>query len=477
MTTSAWELGEILGTFLCAVLCVGFIFYKLLIKQARLSSSLFLIFTTGITFFYTLLLLQLPLNYIVFYCRVAAVLFLYYLIYTTIRAKWTFKNRLIPLLISGTLLSATLLLAKNYLKVIIYHPIMDWDARSIWYFRAKQLLHNNGFSEQMGICSGDCFTSFSHAFYSFMVPGISAFLSSGMGIWNEFLPKANLTILLIGLILALISLKHINILFRILMFVALISINPNMLINGYLDAWLGIFHVITMLFLCEYIRTLRKEYIYSCMSSLIFVNYIKNEGGLLVTCLLVSSIFILYFTSGKKFLLYTLGRIFQIKYLLLLNIIPFILWTIYKMVYNYYSIDYDVSQLYNLNVWVTFFTSEKFKLMYNYLIEQSNYLTLLVACLFTGLICLWYMVLNKYSNITFYSMLAILTIPILTSGLFFLAICTVYYTSLIDIEWHLMTSADRLREHLIYMAIIPLFYSLYTIKLFPFSKIKFFASR
>ncbi|MBC7388433.1 MAG: hypothetical protein H7329_04420 [Opitutaceae bacterium] len=351
------------------------------------------------------------------------------------------------------------------IKSVIYQPIVYWDSRSIWYFRAKQLFFNNGFSEALGICTEGCTTSFSHATYPILLPSISAFICFDLGIWNEYLPKSNLLILFFGLLLALISLKHLHVLFRIGFILIIIPINPIQLTSGYLDSWLGIYAALSILFLCEFIRIKKQEYLYSYLATSILICYIKNEGALLAICIMMGFITMLLLSKNKRFVKYCLLRTWKVKYLLILLVIPFILWSFYKTKYRYYDMDYNFGVLSNPQLWKQFFISEKYFMIHDFVIQQSNYIKIYISGVLVFALCILSIIVRKNNRQYLQEAMMIMAIPLLTSILFYLGLCMVYYSSLIELGWHLYTSADRLREHLIYMSIVTFLYAVYLIRL------------
>ena len=458
------ESGKALYWFLSPVLFTGFLLWSFLIKRSFLRESLFLIFILGITFFYSLVLLQVPLGLIVVYFQITAIVFPFGLAYLVYKRRQQFVDNHHYIFTSLFILILGLILVWPIVKFIIYDPIIAWDARSIWYFRAKQICFNNGFSKDIGLCSVGCPTSFSHSAYPILMPSIGAFMCKCAGYWNEYLPKNNLLVLICGMFFAFFSLRHLHVLVRLAIFFCLLAINPYMHLNGYLDSWLGVYVALTLVFLCEYIRIGQRSYFYTFLCSLIFICYIKNEGTFLSLCMITITILSLLAGKPRQYLRHTAIKIWKAKYLISFTAIPYLLWAYHKKHLDLHEIDYDFSVLTEPDLWKNFFLSDKYFMMHDFIVQKSDYIGLYCSCLVViGLSLLTYKI-QKFNRIEFRNAFLILCIPLLTCLLFYFGICIVYYSSLIDLEWHLATSADRLREHMVYMSLISFIYAISLVK-------------
>jgi hypothetical protein len=70
------------------------------------------------------------------------------------------------------------------LWLILSAPLLDWDARSIWFFHAKRLFYDGSLYAR-----GDDYAGFSHNDYPNLVPALAATIARAGGMWNEILPK------------------------------------------------------------------------------------------------------------------------------------------------------------------------------------------------------------------------------------------------------------------------------------------------
>ena len=193
--------------------------------------------------------------------------------------------------------------------------------------------------------------------------------------------------------------------------------------------------------------------------------YIKNEGALLAICIMVAFGTMLLLSKNQRLLRYSLLRTWKIKYLLVLLLLPFILWTFYKAKFHYFDIDYNFNVLLNPQLWKQFFISEKYFMIHEFVIQQSNYIKIYISGVLVIALSVISILIRKNNRQYLQEAMMIMAIPLITSILFYLGLCIVYYSSLIDLDWHLSTSADRLREHLIYMSIVTFLYALYLIRL------------
>ena len=71
-------------------------------------------------------------------------------------------------------------------------PTIDWDARSIWVFKSKQI-----FFDQSVLSVKNNYAEFSHTNYPNIAPAFSAGFVNLIGHWNEIYPKSAFTLLLI----------------------------------------------------------------------------------------------------------------------------------------------------------------------------------------------------------------------------------------------------------------------------------------
>lgn len=125
---------------------------------------------------------------------------------------------------------------------VIGEPVKDWDARSIWFFHARKLFFDNGFHTQLSD-----YASFSHNDYPVLVPALTAAIARTAGFWSESLPKLSLVLALIPP--ALIAATIFKTRLLLLWMVGVSFIGSRLLLNGYMDAILGIYMATTTLLL------------------------------------------------------------------------------------------------------------------------------------------------------------------------------------------------------------------------------------
>ncbi|WP_234263335.1 hypothetical protein [Hydrogenophaga sp. NFH-34] len=119
--------------------------------------------------------------------------------------------------------------------LLLGHPVVDWDARSIWFFHAKRIFLDGSATAPL-----DNYAAWSHNDYPVLVPAMAASFARGLRHWNEIFPKLAIfattapVLLLMGLLLR-------NALAWGLWFTAVLALAGPLLINGYVDALTGLY--------------------------------------------------------------------------------------------------------------------------------------------------------------------------------------------------------------------------------------------
>jgi hypothetical protein len=148
------------------------------------------------------------------------------------------------------LLAAALLLP--WAGAILFEPLQAWDARSIWFFGAKRIYFGGGLAG-----AGDwtlAAYAFSHADYPKLLPLLGAQFASAWGVWNEYIPKASLLVLLAPVIVGLLGLpRRIGLSLVFLLGVLLLS-TKEYLWNGYADTYLCLYAVLSMLYFARWLE-------------------------------------------------------------------------------------------------------------------------------------------------------------------------------------------------------------------------------
>ncbi len=166
-------------------------------------------------------------------------------------------------------------------------PIDSWDARSIHFFHAKIILANEG--RIFGIKDfADASVAFSHPGYPNLVPALAGQIMASAGYWNEFLPKAALSVMLFVALLYLVALSDSPGMFLWLALVSRLALAGH-LTNGNMDGCLALFCFIFAGFLAAFFTIAEEDYTANsavCVLLLGITLNIKNEGYLWLAAVL-----------------------------------------------------------------------------------------------------------------------------------------------------------------------------------------------
>ncbi len=122
--------------------------------------------------------------------------------------------------------------------LILYTPLVAWDARSIWFFHARMIYLAKGLNVQTGLQVPTI--RFSHPDYPKMLPVLAANLAFVRGYWNEYLPKAALFLALLPVLGAMAPFAS-QARGRFFFLLALLLVQGSRLWNGYMDAYLALY--------------------------------------------------------------------------------------------------------------------------------------------------------------------------------------------------------------------------------------------
>ena len=159
---------------------------------------------------------------------------------------------------------------------ILSQPLLDWDARSIWFFHAKMIFYQGGFS----IDWQNPMYRFANLDYPKLVPVLVAQNSFLLGYWNEYLPKIGLVHLLVPLLAAFSHFFARTWSFVIYLALALLA-SGSWMWNGYMDGYLALYAGLGFLFFWRWIRG-RPVELFPAAVFLLLLPQIKKEGILIL---------------------------------------------------------------------------------------------------------------------------------------------------------------------------------------------------
>lgn len=449
------ELIKIIILITVSSILIGYGLNRLFRKKTDFSISLFQSYITGLIIIYLLVLLGIHLSILINGLLIFSVPATVYLAYFFYKEK---SLKISPLILGLNLVFTIFAIywSLDLLRSIIYEPIWAWDARSIWYFKAKQLYAANGLNETTGINS---LFSMNHVHpeYPLMVPSLGALLAKYVGYWNEYLPKSNLIFLWIGVIFAFYSLKSMHIISKVILFISLIVISPFYLKIGYMDVWLGIYSSISILFLIEYSDSFKIEYLVSSFSCMIFCNYLKHDASLISVSILISYLGLMLFIRNRRFVRFTVLNIYKILPILGLLLFPFFIWIYYKIKWKISATDFDFKKLIEFSNYNNTFTKEKYDLIYKNFFEPIGFINILVTITIVVLVAILYAKYSKFALLVLKNGALNVSFPLVASIVFAAGMIIIYCLSIRDLSWHLSTSADRLRLDLVFISLPSLY--------------------
>lgn len=134
-----------------------------------------------------------------------------------------------------------------FVTIILGTSIIAWDARSIWFFHGKRIFLDSNLYSQL-----DKYPIWSHSDYPTLVPALAASVARAFGYWNETLPKLAVVLVLCPVLL-FFARAFSTALFNFWM-AAVLLISGFMLLNGYIDAILGLYCAAACVLLSEIYR-------------------------------------------------------------------------------------------------------------------------------------------------------------------------------------------------------------------------------
>ena len=325
------------------------------------------------------------------------------------------------------LLFAALLLTAA--GAILFEPLQGWDARSLWFFNAKRIFFGGGL--RLSPDWTNPAYGFSHPDYPMLLPLLAAQFAHAWGVWNEYLPKASLAVLLAPILLGLLGLAGRIRLSLLFLAGCLLLLTKEFLWNGYADTYLGLYAVMSMLYLA---RWLGSGAALDLAAGSIFMGVaanLKNEGSLLVVSVVASLTgFVLAFRKA--------GRASPLRSFppgvwlaLVLPWIGFAAWTLTKHHWHFSN---------DLQLGLASFTriqqrlrEGQIGLVADALVRQSGAGT--AAALFLGSAVLARLLRTPVPPWAWF--------PATVSTLYCAGIFVVYLATPHDVAWHLKTSADR----------------------------------
>ena len=311
-----------------------------------------------------------------------------------------------------------------YFLLIIMTPLSDWDARSIWFLHGKMIY----FSRTIGLSAGWLHPSieFSHVDYPKLIPAISAQVAMIFGFWNEYIPKMSLVFLIGPITLSNISLFHRN--YGYILLLLPIFILEKWLWNGYMDGYLALYFGMGILLVYRFLDSKISLFGWLSFIYLILCLYLKNEGQLIVLCVIIVCTTI-FFTKRKQLFtnMKTKGsKIFPF----IISILPFILWNIYK-------IDWGIKNDLMIG------TKDFFQRVLGRILDGSLFTILNAFDDQLSFVITIFFVIIMVNNYLVRRPDKFVAVFLFTGVLYMIGLTVIYLSTPYELSWHLMTSIDR----------------------------------
>ncbi len=186
-----------------------------------------------------------------------------------------------------------------FILIILSSPILEWDARSIWFFHAKQIWHENSLYAYL-----HGYAAWSHNDYPPLIPALAASLALDVGFWNEVFPRLSVLQALLPVLLVF-SMLFVTDKFFVLWLSGLLMLycGPHGILSGYMDVILAIY-TSAALILLVFLKSKENHPDFLKLIVLFFlfstIPFIKNEG---VVALLIISVIAIKILWSKPFAL------------------------------------------------------------------------------------------------------------------------------------------------------------------------------
>lgn len=159
-------------------------------------------------------------------------------------------------------------------------PLVDWDARSIWFFHGKVIFFDGGLHPSAFWRNPEYV--WSHKDYPPLLPLLAARAADfTLGSWNEFAPKLGLVPLACAGFLGVFVASRSALELGMLLFSTL-AVAGSQLWNGYADGWLALEACTAIYALARWADGGEREYLLFGCAALAIALCLKNEAQLLL---------------------------------------------------------------------------------------------------------------------------------------------------------------------------------------------------
>jgi hypothetical protein len=344
----------------------------------------------------------------------------------------------------------------TYILIVHYftalgEPLLQWDARSVWFFHARMIWTDGALRQQTGWDHPSI--AFSSPDYPELVPALAAQLAYTKGYWNEFLPKGSLLIMLVPAVLWFFSFFRKRVSFALLALACFFGLT-GMMWNGYMDGYLGLYCSGALLLLGRYLSEQRDIDLYAGLCALGLAANIKSEGLLFGICVVMTLFFV-----GFEFPAFSLSGLFKrlrtdfgFVRVLLISLAPALIWMFYKTTWglqNYLTADPSTTWS---RVSTRLRDGSTADYIVDFLVFRASSIWIEVGLIAGTILFLAHQGLKPHRGAL---------VAAMTSALYVGGITVVFLSSpAVNLHWHLFTAAGRTMSVVMMALMVSMFFLL-----------------
>ena len=373
----------------------------------NLKNNYFVIFLIFFTILSNYIFLLLELNSII---KINFLIFLISIIY-----YFTFIDR-----------NLTLIIFFIAITVISLGSLNDfWDARSIWLYKAKFIFFENS------VLKLNQQPYFSHPDYPNIGPAFAATFAKILNTWKEVFPKTGLTFLFFPPLIILSIYFSNNYLYLLL--ISCLFVIGKYFVNGEMDGLVSIYLCSSIILLFEILKKNNDKINFwsylILLNSIIILSLLKVEGTIIAFIIVFTSIFHLQINQIKNR---------KLSLILIMSICPSLLWHIYTLSMDMFNMNTEYA--YNIDSF-----SNRIADLSNYFFI-TKFIILNEKFMFSLAIYLisFYFLKNK-------KLFNFISFTVIT---YVIVLYIVYFSTPLDIEFHLSSSANRVIKPLALLLLI-----------------------
>ena len=344
-------------------------------------------------------------------------------------------------LVGGLLFSLFCILLLCFLQG--FEPISHWDSRSIWFFHSRIIYH------AQSVLVGDLWKhealSFSHADYTKMFPLMGAQIANYIGNWNEYTPRDAGVLLMIPAVFMILAIMQESFFVGLFFLITCVTF-PNfeiILFSGFLDGFFAIYAAISVFYLSRWIQAhasgIRSEQTHFILFVLCLglCAALKNEAILLLASVaVVLGVYTVYAYIRRTATCSLSNGLFCV-----FCIVPYLLWSFWKA---YWSIENDL-QLVSIAAFKRGIARIADMHAHEMILEKMFFgVSFFTQLIYVEVVLLILLLLQGKLFEKKWKMLPLsVVIPLIIVTFYWCGLYAVYLMTPYDLNWHLVTSADR----------------------------------